>query len=261
MISSLRQLFRRRDLLFMLVWREVKIRYKQSVMGVLWAVLMPAVIVASGIIVKLAISFVAQQPFRLDELAQVSVKAVPWAFFVGSLRFATSSLIANSTLVTKIYVPREIFPLASTLSQAIDFAAAAGVLAVALTIAGVGASLHLLWVPVLLSILVLLTAAIGAITAAGSLFLRDVKYLVEVFVMFAIFFTPVFYDASIFGAWQSYLLLNPVAPILEGLAATVVRHEAPHPGWILYSTVFALTAAVLALQLFNWLDPYFAESI
>ena len=260
-MSSLRELFRRRDLLLILAWREVKIRYKQTVMGVLWAVLMPAVIVAAGIVVRMAVSFVAQKPLRLDELALVSVKAVPWAFFVGSLRFATVSLIGNSNLVTKIYMRREIFPLACTLSQAIDMAAAASVLAVALTIARIGASLHLLWVPVLLSILVLLTSAIGVIMAAGSLFFRDVKYLVEVFVTFAIFFTPVFYDTRIFGPWQQYFLLNPVAPILEGLAATVVLHEAPHLGWVLYSAVFALSTAGLALLLFNWLDPYFAEWI
>ena len=247
MISSLRQLFRRRDLLFMLVWREVKIRYKQSVMGVLWAVLMPAVIVASGIVVKLAISFVAQQPFRLDELAQVSVKAVPWAFFVGSLRFALSR--SWFFPVTKIYARARCL-LAPRLRGHAGAAAAGAWRGAAPQGPARGC-------PPLGTPSPSCSAVVGAITAAGPVLARRTSVGVR---DVAIFFTPVFYDEHL-RRLASYLLLNPVAPILEGLAATVVRHEAPHPGWILYSTVFALTAAVLALQLFNWLDPYFAESI
>src|SRR5262250_2533655 len=92
-----------RDLLFMLTWRDIKVRYKQSVMGFLWAVLMPILIVGSGLIVTVAFSTISGRPVNRNDVLSVAVKAVPWAFFVGAIRFATNSLVQNRELVTKIY--------------------------------------------------------------------------------------------------------------------------------------------------------------
>jgi ABC-type polysaccharide/polyol phosphate export permease len=94
-----------------------------------------------------------------------------------------------------------------------------------------------------------------------NLFFRDVKYIVEVLVTFAIFFTPVFYEADLAGRWKWVLLLNPVAPILEGLNSCVVLRRAPEISWISYSAVVSLVAIYLALALFKKLEPKFAESI
>jgi ABC-type polysaccharide/polyol phosphate export permease len=91
-----------RDLLFMLTWRDIKIRYKQSVMGFLWAVLMPILIIGSGLIVTIAFSTISGRPVHPDDVLSVAVKAVPWAFFVAAIRFATNSLVMNKELVTKI---------------------------------------------------------------------------------------------------------------------------------------------------------------
>src|SRR5262245_65514716 len=106
MIHAIRELIARRDLLYILTWREVKVRYKQSVMGLLWAVLMPLVIVCAGLVVRLAFSRISGTPIALSELTSVTVKSAPWAFFVAALRFGTNSLVSNSTLVTKVYMPR-----------------------------------------------------------------------------------------------------------------------------------------------------------
>jgi len=189
------------------------------------------------------------------------VKAVPWAFFVASLRFCTSSLIANSNLVTRIYFPKEIFPLAAVGSQLLDLLVASGVLTLVLLVLRVGASVHLLWVPLLLAILIVLAAGLGIFLSAASLFFRDVKYLVEVFLTFAIFFTPVFYEVELFGRWAPLLLLNPVAPLLEGLHATVVEHQPPPLAWVGYSLAVALVVLVGAWTFFKRAEPAFAESI
>ena len=259
MISTLRTLHLRRDLLIMLTWREVMIKYKQSAMGLLWAVLMPMLIVSAGILVKYAYATVTHVPLSMADVASVSVKSVPWAFFVASVRFSATSLVSNANLVTKIYTPREVFPLTAILSQLIDLVVASVVLLVVLIVAGVGTSVHVLWVPPLLIALILLAVAIGLFVSAAGLFFRDVKYLVEVFVTFAIFFTPVFFDASMFGKWKSVLLLNPVAPILEGLSAAIVRHQSPDLGWFLYSVVFAVVGVFLSYRFFTAVEPYFAE--
>jgi len=261
MIATIRELVHRRDLLFTLTWREVQIKYKQSVMGFLWAILMPALIVGAGILVRYAFAVLRGSPLAMDDIVTVAVKSVPWAFFVSGLRFATNSLIANADLVTKVYMPREIFPVASVLSQLVDFLVAAVLLAVFLGVTRVGASWALLWIPVLVLILFLLVTGMGLALAAASLFFRDVKYIVEVGLTFAIFFTPVFYDVSLFPRWSTLLLLNPVAPVLEGLSTVVLRHRSPDLGWVAYAAAWAVIGCAVSLAFFKRLEPYFAEKI
>jgi ABC-type polysaccharide/polyol phosphate export permease len=245
----------------MITWREIKVKYKQSVMGMLWAVLMPLVIVCAGLIVRFAFTTVSGAPLVLSDLTSVAVKAAPWAFFVSALRFGTNSLIANTNLVTKIYLPRLVFPLAAVLSQLLDFCVAAVVVSVLMVVAGAGVSMHLLWLPLLLGLLILLAASLAIMCSAASLFLRDVKYLVEMFLTFAIFFTPVFYETSLFGHWAPLLLLNPVSPLLEGIATTVILHRAPSLPWLAYSVVCTGGLCTAALALFKKLEPFFAESV
>jgi ABC-type polysaccharide/polyol phosphate export permease len=252
---------RNRDLLRTFVWRDVQIKYKQSVMGLLWAVFMPAIIIGAGVLVRLAFAMLQDRPLELDEIISVTVKAVPWAFFIAAVRFATNSLISNLNLVTKVYFPRELFPIAAVISQMVDFAVASAVVAVLFVFTGIGASLQLLWVPVLVAILVLFSAGLGILLSAGALFFRDVKYLVEAALTFAIFFTPVFFSTSLFGAWGNLLLLNPVAPVLEGLQATIVHQQAPALIPLIYAGVVSTLLFAFSLRIFKKLEPAFAESI
>jgi lipopolysaccharide transport system permease protein len=261
MLSLLRALRRYYDLLLMLTWRDIRIKYKQSVMGFMWALLMPALIVSAGLVVKLGLARVSGKPVQVSQLATVTLKALPWAFFVGSIRFATTSLTSNISLVTKVAFPRAVFPLASTLSALFDFAVASVIVVVVLVIAHVGVSVHLLWVPLLLVLLVLQVAGLALLLSAANLFFRDVKYIVEVVITFAIFFTPVFYEVDMFGRWGTLLMLNPVAPILEGLNAAVVNHRAPDPFWTAYAALFALVLMAVGPAVFQRLEPRFAESI
>lgn len=255
------ELFSRRDLLLLLTWRDVKVKYKQSVMGFLWAILMPVIIVGSGLIVRFAFAHLSGEALKLDDVVLVTVKAAPWAFFVSAIRFASNSLIANSNLVSKIRMPREIFPLAAVLSQLVDLAVASAVVAVVLALAGVRISTGLLWIAPLLLLLILVAAALGIVLSAAGLFFRDVKYIVEAILTFAIFFTPVFYEVGMFGRWQTLLLLNPVAPLLEGLGDAVTGHPMLAPGWITYSAVVGVVGCGASLALFKRLEPYFAESV
>ncbi|MGH9970453.1 MAG: ABC transporter permease [Pyrinomonadaceae bacterium] len=257
----IREVFDRRTLMYMLALREIKVKYKQSVMGMLWAVLMPLVIVGAGFIVRLVLATVSGKPVTILDLGSVAVKAAPWAFFIASIRFGTNSLISNTNLVTKVYVPRLVFPLSAVGSQLVDFLIATVVVAVSLTIARVGLSVHILWLPLLIAILVLLASTCAIFFSAASLFFRDVKFIVEVFLTFAIFFTPVFYESALLGARAPLLLLNPVSPILEGLSAAVIHHQAPSPFWLTYSVVITVVLFLSSLALFKKLEPYFAESI
>jgi ABC-type polysaccharide/polyol phosphate export permease len=261
MLEALQKLFARRDLLFMIAWREIKIRYKQSVMGIMWAILLPAVIVTAGIVVRYGMSAMSGKPISGQEIAGVTVKGLVWAFFAGAMRFSSTSLIGNSNLVTKISMPREILPLASILSQLLDFGVASALVLVVFLIARLGASWQLLWVPVLLLITVALATGWAFLVSAACLFFRDVKYLVEVIITFAVFVTPIFYDVSMFPKWENVLLLNPLAPLLEGLEQCIVFGTMPSLPWVSYSAVFALISLVSGFHFFKKWEPTFAENI
>jgi ABC-type polysaccharide/polyol phosphate export permease len=257
----LREIVRYRDLLYMLTWRDIRVRYKQSVMGLLWAILMPAAIVVSGVVVRVAMARVANQTLSMRDLTPVFVKSVAWAFFVSSVRQGTNSLISNSSLVTRIYFPRLVVPLSAVLANLFDFVVASCVLTVILACVGVPISVNLLWVPPIVALLILLTAGLAIFLSAAGLFFRDVKYLVEIFVMFAIFVTPVFFSASILGRWEWVLLLNPVAPLLEGMSDAVVLGQMPNLAWLGYSMVAAVGIFGGAVAIFRRLEAIFAECI
>jgi ABC-type polysaccharide/polyol phosphate export permease len=261
MKEELRELYKHRELLYTITYRDIRVRYKQSVMGFLWAVLMPALIVMAGIIVRYGYALSSGKHLETADFAGVAVKSVPWAFLVSSIRFSCSSLTNNTQLVTKIYFPKEIFPLAAVLASLFDFIVASAALLLLLLAIKTGWSVDLLWVPILLLTLMLLAAGIGMFVSAASLFFRDVKYIVEAVLTFAIFFTPVFYDARMFGDKGKWLLLNPAAPILEGFSDCITRQQRPDLSWLAYSIVFAVMALLGGYVFFKHLEPAFAESI
>jgi lipopolysaccharide transport system permease protein len=261
MIENLKEFWRYRGLLYMIVYRDIRIRYKQSIMGFLWAILMPILIVMSGILVRYGYALATHTPLKTEDLTSVAVKSIPWSFLVSSIRFSCHSLTNNGGLVTKVYFPKEIFPVAAVMACLFDFVVGFVALVIVLVIAHVGWSAYLVWTPVLLLTMLLLATGIGMIVSAASLFFRDVKYIVEVFLTFGIFFTPVFYDARMFGNKAKWLLLNPVAPILDGLSACMTRHQAPDLAWFAYSLAVSLTLVIGGHLLFKRLEPAFAESI
>lgn len=269
MMAMLRMLSRHRDLLYMLSRRDVTVKYKQSIMGFLWAILMPMLITSAGVVVKIAMAQMSSKGVQFRDVLPVAVKAAPWAFFVASIRFSTQSLSNNHNLVTKIAFPRAVFPLSSVASQLFDFAIAASVIVVIVAVSPVPATVQLLWVPVLLALLIAQVSGLALLLSSANLFFRDIKYLVEVVLTFAIFFTPVFYSVlphvparvGDIGSQGKLLLLNPVAPILEGLDAVIVDGRPPDLVWTAYAAGWALVLLVITPAIFLRLEPKFAESV
>ena len=255
------ELIQYRQLIYMLTWRDIRIKYKQTVMGFLWAILMPMLIVSAGVLIRKAFSMISGKPVEMTELASITVKALPWSFFISSIKFGTNSLIGNSNLVTKIYFPREVFPISAVFANLFDFFVASGMLIIILWIAGIGISLQIFWVPLILFLLILFTIGLSMIFACANLFFRDVKYIVEVIVTFAIFFTPVFYDASMLGKWEPVILLNPVAVFLENLNSVIVLYEPPKFSWLMYAGIWAIGTFTVSWIIFHKAEIYFAENI
>jgi lipopolysaccharide transport system permease protein len=261
MKEKLRELYKYRGLLYMLVYRDIRVRYKQSVMGFIWAVLMPVLIVMSGVVVRYAYALSLGKPLQTADIMSVAVKSIPWAFLVSSMRFGCNSLLSNYNLVTKIYFPKEIFPIAAVISSLFDFCVASGALVILLVITRTGWSAYSLWTPVLLLTMVAMAIGFAMTISAATLFFRDVRYIVEILVTFGIFFTPVFYDVRMFGNKGKWLLLNPVAPLLDGLSTCIVRQQSPQLAWFAYSLCFATVMFIGGYVFFKHLEPAFAESI
>jgi lipopolysaccharide transport system permease protein len=268
-----------RYLLYQITLRDIRIRYKQAVMGFGWALFMPALVVLAGLLIKVAMSTFAGKPLQTSDIASVTVKAIPWSFFVGAIGFSAASLLSNIQLVTKVYLPREVFPVAATVAQAFDTLIGATVAAVALPFLGVPLSWTLAWVPVLAVLLFIFTTAVGLFLSCANLFFRDVKYIVQVLLTFGIFFTPVLFDASMLGARGSVLvMLNPLSPFLEGFRLCIVEHHnlletvtaVSHAGqsilvwspwYLLYAFVWSVGGFLAASLYFHRLEFVFAEFI
>lgn len=268
-------LVRSRELLSELTRRDLRLRYKQSVIGVAWAVLMPLVVIFSGWIVRVVFASVSGQPVDAAALAGVAVKSIGWAFFVGALAFGTSSLTQNLALLTKVYFPREMLPLAAILTQVVDTAVGTVALMIVLPFLGVVPTLAALWLPLLALMLLCMTTALTLLLACLNVFFRDARHLVQVIISFGIFFTPVFFDASALGQRAARLLmLNPLAPVLEGMRLALVSgHNLARPlveahgvtvwsPWLLtYAGLWSLVSIVACSVIFHRAEFRFAEYI
>jgi lipopolysaccharide transport system permease protein len=261
MTQTFKELLKYRDLWYMLTFRDIRIRYKQAVMGFLWAIFMPIVAVAAGILIKKAMAVVSGHSVEMLGVVSISVKVLPWTFFISSIRFSVQSLVGNSDLITKIYFPRAVLPLASITACFFDLLISIGVLAVILMIVRLGVSAHLLWMPLILLFLILFTIGLGFLLSSANLFFRDVKYVVEIILMFGIFFTPVFYDASTFGNWKTLLMLNPMGSILESLNQVVVLKHMPDLFWLTYAGICSVATFYIGTMVFQKKEPSFAENI
>jgi ABC-type polysaccharide/polyol phosphate export permease len=276
--ESIADVWEHRDLLQQLTLRDIKLRYKQAAMGLAWAVFMPVLIVFSGLIIRFAMSQISGEHLVAVSVANIAIKGLGWAFFVGALGFATASLVGNSNLVTKIYFPREVLPVSAIGAQMFDSGIGLLVLMVILPFLGVRPHLPLLWTPLLLVLLILFTTASGLFLSCANLFFRDVKYIVQVILMFGIFFTPVFFEPSMLGARGSFLvMLNPLTGIIEGLRLSVVaghnlleplytvvhgvRVAEWQPWELVYSAVWSVVGMIAATSMFRRVQPLFAEYV
>ena len=239
MKEELRELYKYRELLYMIAYRDIKVRYKQSIMGFLWAILMPVLIVMSGVVVRYAYALSAHAPLQTADIASVAVKSLPWAFLVSSIRFSCNSLISNKDLVTKIYFPKEIFPIAAVMASLFDFFVASGALVIFLLVIQIGWSAYLVWIPVLLAD----DGCSGHRNRNDCIRRQPLLPRREVYCRSA---------ADVRNLLHSGLLRRPHvrrqrqmavaqsgSPDSGWLSACIARHQSPDLPWLAYSLVFA----------------------
>jgi homopolymeric O-antigen transport system permease protein len=257
--EMVRELVDYRELLLTMTRRDLLLRYKQTIMGFGWAILMPfTYMIVFSLIFTRVVPLKTDVPYPIYSY----VGLLPWNFFASSLRFAVGTLITNRTLVTKVYFPREILPFSVILVSLVDFAVGAILLAGMMFYYHVPLTAAILFLPVVLLVQITFTAGVTLLLSMGNLFFRDVKYLIEIVITLWMFATSVVYPVDRVGGQIGELLqLNPMTPIIDAYRAVILKGTLPAPGPFLYATVLSIVLLFVAWVAFHRTEPVFAESI
>ncbi len=248
-----------RGLLYQMTKRDLLLRYKQTVMGFAWAIFMPLVNTAVFSVIFMRVAPI-QTPVPYPVFAYCGL--LTWNFFASSLKFSVNSLTSNSSLVTKVYFPREIFPFSAVIVSLVDFAVAALVLVGLMAYYGVGVTSSILLLPAVLVVHIAFTMSVSLLLAMGNLFYRDVKYLFEIVAVVWMFLSSVLYPVELLGGRTGRLmLLNPMTPIIDGYRRTILYGQSPFTPAFAFATVVSFLLLAIAWIVFHRAEFEFAESI
>jgi lipopolysaccharide transport system permease protein len=265
---NLLELWRYRELIYFLIWRDIKVRYKQTALGAAWAILQP---VLTMIVFTIFFGKLAKVPSDDIPYPIFSYTALlPWGLFTKALTDAGRSLVANRVMITKVYFPRLAMPLASVLSGLVDFAIAFLVLiAMVIYYNNVpGGTYHVtltanLWTLPLFLLLAIITAlGVGLWLSALNVAYRDINYIIPFLTQFWLFITPIAYSAKLIPpTWQLLYALNPMAGVVAGFRWALLGVGDGPDQALMISTVIALVVLVSGLFYFRRMERTFADMV
>jgi lipopolysaccharide transport system permease protein len=256
---GLGEVWAHRELLYFFIWRDLKVRYKQTAFGAAWAVLQPVLLmlVFSVSLGQLPNIGPAGVPYPLFVFAGL----VPWTLFASSLSGASNSLVNGEAVITKVYFPRLLLPFASVGSFLLDFTISLGALAVVMLFFGVVPSLAIVWLPALTLMAVVTAVGVGTFLSAVNVRYRDVKYVLPFVVQLWMFASPVVYTSTLIPAqWQPVFALNPMTGVVDGFRWALIGGDRPD-ALILVSAVASLLVLLGSLAYFRRVERTFADVI
>jgi lipopolysaccharide transport system permease protein len=257
---GLRELWAYRELLYFLTWRDIKVRYKQTALGAAWAVIQPffTMVVFSLFFGRLAQIGSDGVPYPIFSYTAL----VPWTFFANGLGGSTNSLVGSANLIKKVYFPRLAIPLATVLSEAVDFAIAFVVLLAMMLYFGITPTANVVWLPLLVLLTVATSLGVGLWLSALNVQFRDVRYVVPFITQFWMFASPIAYPSSLLSEkWRTVYALNPMVGVVEGFRwALLGTQTAPGP-MILVSSAMALAMLVGGAFYFRRMEKRFADVV
>ena len=258
-LVEVRELWHYRDLLYFLTWRDISVRYKQTVLGFLWAILQPFL---TMVVFAIFLGRLAGMPSDGVPYPVFSyLGLLPWSYFSGAVTRAGTSVVGNAHLLTRVYFPRVLVPLSATLSALVDFAIASLVLGGLMAWYGiVPASTAVLLLP-LAALTALAATGIGMWLAALNVRYRDVQYAIPFLMQLWMFATPVVYPTSLVPpGWQPLFALNPMTGIIEAYRAAVLGTALDWPS-LGISTLSAAVLAALGAWQFHRMEQSFADQV
>ena len=260
--ASLRvaDLWEYRELVYFLTWRDVKVRYKQTVLGAAWAVVQPALtmVIFSLFFGKLAHMPSDGVPYPIFALAGL----VPWTFFSNGLTQASNSLVASANLITKVYFPRLVVPIASILSGVVDVLVACAVLVAMMAYYRLAPSAQMVWLPVFVLLALIVALGAGLWLSALNVQFRDVRYTVPFLTQIWLFATPIAYPSSLVREpWHTVFALNPMVGVIEGFRWTIFAGPPAPIAQVGVSLVTAVVVLITGAMYFRRMERMFADLV
>jgi lipopolysaccharide transport system permease protein len=254
-----KELWAYRELLYVLTTRDIKVRYKQTVLGFAWALIQP---VTMMVVFSIFFGGLAKMPSDgYPYPVFVYAALLPWTFFANSITNSANSLVGSANLVSKVYFPRLIIPLSSIGSGLVDFVIAGAILLLLMVYYGVGWTSNLLIVPILVVGAAFTALGVGTLLAALNVAYRDFRYVVSFLVQFWMFATPVVYPASLVPReWQWALYLNPMAGVIEGFRSAFLGRPFDIPGMLVSLAIAGILFAA-GIAYFGKVERRFADII
>lgn len=258
---ELREIWRYRELLFFFIWRDIKVRYKQTLLGASWAILQPVftMVVFSIFFGRLAKIPSDGIPYPIFSYAGL----LPWTFFAAGLANGANSLVRDANLVKRVYFPRLITPLSAVVGGVPDFLLAFLVLIAMMVYYGLFPTLaSVIWLPIA-SLLALVTAlGVGLWLAALNALYRDIRYIVPFLTQFWMYATPVVYPSSLLEEpWRTLYGLNPLVSVVEGFRWALLGQSEPRLSMFALSLVTSLILLVSGTYFFRRMEPQFADTL
>jgi lipopolysaccharide transport system permease protein len=254
-----KELWAYRDLLYVLTTRDIKVRYKQTVLGFAWAIIQPVTMMVLFSIFFGRLANMPSDGFPYPVFVYAAL--LPWTFFASSITNSANSLVGSAHLVSKVYFPRLIIPLSSIGSGLVDFAVAGAILLLLMAYYGVGWTSNLLIVPILVVGVAFTALGVGTFLAALNVAYRDFRYVVGFLVQFWMFATPVVYPASLVPReWQWALYLNPMAGVIEGFRSAFLGRPFDVPGMLISLAIAGILFAA-GIAYFGKVERRFADII
>jgi lipopolysaccharide transport system permease protein len=257
---KLRELWEYRELLFFFAWRDIKVRYRQTVMGVLWAIIQP---ILTMVIFSLFFGRLANIPSDGLPYPVFSFAAlVPWTFFANALTQASNSLVLSGNMLKKIYFPRLALPIATVFAGVVDFALAFIVLLCIMLYYGLVPTANILWLPFFVLLALITSIGVSLWLAAMNVQFRDVRYTIPFITQAWLFVTPIAYPSSLLpDSLQIVYGMNPMAGVVEGFRwALLGTDTAPGP-MLIVSSVVALLLLVSGAFYFRRMENTFADVV
>ena len=253
-----RELWRYRDLFFFLVWRDIKIRYAQSVLGLGWAIIQPVFTMVIFTIVFGNLANVDSEGVPYAIFSYVAL--VPWTYFSNSLTGSSESLISASGMITKVYFPRLVIPIAPVLSKLVDFGISLLILLGLMLWFGIVPTLWTLAVPLLILLMMLAAAGAGMWLTALAIQYRDIRYGLNFFVRLLMYASPVIYaTGTIPERYQLFYALNPMVGVIEGFRAALLGTKPMPWAWIGMGTITAVFLFITGALYFRRMERVFAD--
>jgi ABC-type polysaccharide/polyol phosphate export permease len=257
--QAMNELWQSRGLIRTLVERDLRVRYKRTLLGFGWAIMSPVVfmLVFTLFFQRAGHFATGGVPYALFSY----IALVPWTFFATTVSTGSSSLISNLSLLNKVYCPREVFPISSALTAAFDAVISAAVLVVLFAVYSYPPAVATLWVPLLVAVEVAFALGVALFSASTLLYLRDLRYVVPMAVQIGMFASPVAYGIDVIpsGFRPYYAVLDPLAPVIDGFRRTVLHNLAPDWGLLGLAALASAAWLVGGYALFKRLETGFAD--